>query len=130
MSKKKKITQPEEHEQFTFRNKPAHLSNKDVPEPRDLEAELFPNKRGPKEIIDEYEKEILGVRPKEKPINEKIYNKVFNLGDEHDEKLVNELLNDKKRFRILMWKDTWTVHGHYMAENVDERPVTPTEIDE
>lgn len=129
MSKKIKT---ENHEQFTFKNKPSHLSNSEVPEPRDIEAELFPSKRGPKEVIDEYEREVLGVKPKERPVNEKIYNKVFNLGDEHDEKLVNELLNDKKRFRIIMWKDTWTVHGHYMvfciyAENVDERPKKQTE---
>ena len=26
---------------------------------------------------------------------------------------MNELLNDKDKFEIILWKDTWTVHGDF-----------------
>ena len=130
MSKKK--VKVENQEGFTFKNKPSHRSNTEIPEPRDIEKELF-GKKGVDEVIDSFERDVMGFKPKNaKPINERFYNRIFAVDDDTDRKLLNDLLNDGKRFRIIMWKDTWTVHGQYRVfciygENLDARPETNEE---
>lgn len=82
------------------------------PQEKDLEQQLF-GKKGVKEFIDQFERET-GIVPK-KPDKQtvKYNNRVFSPTNEEDRKLLNELLNDRDRFGITMWKDSWTVHGDY-----------------
>lgn len=93
---------------------------------RSLRDELF-NKFDPKEVVDAYEAQ-LGIR---KQVNEsgkkqkhRVKNIILNLGTEEDKTLMNKLFNDSK-YKVIYFRDNWTVHGDYKAfvmytEAVDE----------
>lgn len=79
---------------------------------RDLEKELF-GKRQIKDLLTNFEQE-LGIAPGNKKAK-KIVRKAEILSpskDEDAEKL-NQILNEDAKYNIVMWKDTWTVHGDY-----------------
>lgn len=79
---------------------------------RDLKKELF-GKKDVNAEIDAYES-MLGY-PAKKPSEEKVQykNKIFTPNRDGDSELLNELMNSKDKYRILMWKDTWTAMGDY-----------------
>lgn len=78
---------------------------------RNLQKELF-GTRDPDKIIDEFERQLGYPKKDEKP-NYKYKNRIFNANHDVDQELMNELLNDKDKFEIILWKDTWTVHGDF-----------------
>lgn len=78
---------------------------------RDLIQELF-GKPNVNKIIDRIEAE-LGRPTATVKVKVKYHNRIFNLNLEEDIQLMNELLNEPERFTIIMWKDTWTVHGEF-----------------
>jgi len=86
------------------------LKIKRIPE-RDLQAELFKD-RSPKQIVDEYE-ESIGRKPK-KEIKLNLKNKIqyFNIKDEEDKILFEELMNNPK-YNIIHYRDTFTVGGDH-----------------
>lgn len=109
-----------------FKDQISEITDSSIPAPiRDLENELF-GKKGQEKIVDAFEKELGFGGRKEVVVNEKIYNRIFCPNVDEDQKLLNTLLNDKTKFRIIMWKDTWTAHGDYRifivySENLDAK---------
>lgn len=78
---------------------------------RNLESELFGDKT-PTELVDAFEQQ-LGYPTPEKKETVRYKTKLFNINHELDKELLGQLLNDKDRYSIVMWKDTWTVHGDF-----------------
>lgn len=78
---------------------------------RDVEAELF-QKKVPKEDIDRLEQQ-LGLSPVIVKLDVKYKNILLNLADEEDKALLNELMNEKEKYNIILWKDSWTQKGDY-----------------
>jgi len=79
---------------------------------RNIEQELF-GKKAVDKIIDKYEQE-LGYPQKQKKEVYKYKNRIFSPSHSVDESLLNELLNDDgSKYKIIFWKDTWTVHGDF-----------------
>lgn len=100
------------------------LSSSDVPPERDLEAELF-NRRSVKDMVTSFEKE-LGLAPGKKAKAIKRHAEILAPGREEDATKLNSILNDDGKYRIVMWKDTWTVHGDYRVfliyeESIDDK---------
>lgn len=88
------------------------LRGSDVPEARDLESELF-NRRPIKEMVASIEKE-LGLNPgKKQKKNIKRHAEVLAPSREEDGAKLHKILNEDEKYRVAMWKDTWTVHGDY-----------------
>lgn len=83
----------------------------DLPPERDLEAELF-NKRSVRDLVTNVERE-LGLNPGKKNKNVKRHVRIVAPGRDDDAEVLGNILNDDAKYRILMWKDTWTVHGDY-----------------
>jgi hypothetical protein len=102
-----------EHTDNIFSDTVSDLKISKIKKDRDLENELF-GKKGIQEKIDALEESLgFGKGEKIKSRNLKFHHKLLNPSHDEDEQLLNELLNDKYRFNIIMWKDTWTVHGEY-----------------
>lgn len=123
-------------ESFIFSEQLSEINASTIPEPtRDLEQELF-GKKGIKEVIDVFEQEMGLGKPRETKQNLKYYNRIFCPSADEDQELLNELLNDKDRYRIIMWDKTWTVHGDYRvfvvySENLDvKKKDEPSEEEE
>lgn len=100
------------------------LHDSDIPEPRDLEAELF-NKKSIREMVTNFERE-LGLNPGKKGKNTKRHALILSPAKEDDSEKLAVILNDDAKYRIMMWKDTWTVHGDYRIfliyeEIIDEK---------
>ena len=88
------------------------LSPSDLPPERDLESELF-NKRSIRDLVTNIERE-LGLNPGgKKGKNVKRHNRIIAPGRDEDAEILTQILNDDAKYRILLWKDTWTVHGDY-----------------
>jgi disulfide oxidoreductase YuzD len=88
------------------------LTTGDIPPERDLAAELF-NKRSIKDVVANIEKE-LGLNPQAKKAkNVKRHNVIVSPSRDQDAELLDKILNNDDIYRIIMWKDTWTVHGDY-----------------
>ena len=103
------------------------LSSRDVPPERDLEAELF-NRRSIKDMVTNMEKE-LGLSPGKKAKEVRRHVDILAPGREEDGQKLSRILNDDKTYRIIMWKDTWTVHGDFRVfliyeEFVDDKKAT------
>ncbi len=105
---------------------------KNKPE-RNLKKELF-GKKDVNEVIDAYENSLGYPKKQKQDVNLKYKNKIFTANNAEDTELLNELMNSKDRYTIVMWKDTWTVHGDYKvfiiyAENTDSKELTePSEL--
>lgn len=82
-----------------------------IQEPRDLESELF-NRKTIKEMVTNFEKE-LGINPGKKTKNSKKHAEVLSPSKDSDSEKLSNILNDDAKYRIVMWKDTWTAHGDY-----------------
>ena len=100
---------------------------------RDLVDELF-SMKNPNQIIDEYEKK-MGYPQKQEKIKVKFKNRVFTPTHADDQELLNELINDEDKYKIVMWKETWTVHGDYKifiiySERVDDAKVEEQKLPE
>lgn len=88
------------------------LRSGELPPERDLESELF-NKRSIRDLVTNVERE-LGLNPNNKKAkNVKRHCKILAPGRDDDAELMDKILNDDGKYRIMMWKDTWTVHGDY-----------------
>lgn len=87
------------------------LTTGDLPPERNLEAELF-NKRSVRDLITNVERE-LGLNPGKKSKKVKRHACTLAPNREDDGAKLNKIINDDATYRILMWKDTWTVHGDY-----------------
>lgn len=88
------------------------LRSSDIPPERDLESELF-NKKSIRDLVTNVERE-LGLNPgAKKAKNVKRHCRIIAPGRDDDAEILNRILNDDTKYRILMWKDTWTVHGDY-----------------
>ncbi|RTL07619.1 hypothetical protein EKK58_00160 [Candidatus Dependentiae bacterium] len=83
----------------------------ELPPERDLESELF-NKRSIRDLVTNMERE-LGLTPGKKGKKVKRHSRIIAPGRDEDAEVLNGILNDDSKYRILMWKDTWTVHGDY-----------------
>lgn len=95
-----------------FKDGLSDIHNSEIPEPRDLEAELF-NKRTIKDLVTNLEQE-LGLSPgKKNSVIKKRHAVVLAPSREEDGAKLSLILNDDKTYNIVMWKDTWTVHGDY-----------------
>lgn len=89
----------------------SELRSSDVPAERDLEAELF-NKRSVKDMVTSFEKE-LGLAPGKKAKTVRRHSEILAPAREEDNARLTTILNEDSKYRIVMWKDTWTVHGDY-----------------
>lgn len=84
----------------------------DLQEPRDLESELF-NKKSIRDMVVSFEAE-LGINPgKKNKKSIKRHAEVLAPGKDDDAIKLSSILNEDEKYRVLMWKDTWTVHGDY-----------------
>lgn len=64
-------------------------------------------------MVSSLEKE-LGLNPSSKKNkNIKRCAKLLSPAKDDDSETLTNILNDDARYRIVMWKDTWTVHGEY-----------------
>lgn len=97
---------------------------------RDLEKELFGKKDFQSNVIDAYE-QMLGYKDKPaKKTNVKFKSRIFSPGKESEQELLNQLLNDKEKFNIVMWKDTWTAHGDFKVFIIYSENLEPKEKEE
>ena len=82
-------------------------------EPRKIEEELY-KKNWQKTAVDTFETRlgisVPGVKKDKK--NVAIKNKTFQMEYDKDATLLNELMNSPK-YRIVYWKDNWTMEGNY-----------------
>lgn len=98
------------------------LHSSDVPPERDLEAELF-NRRTVKDMMTSFERE-LGLAPAKKTKAAiRRHSEILAPGREEDGAKLNTILNDDAKYRIIMWKDTWTVHGDYRVFLIYEEAI-------
>lgn len=100
----------------------SEIRDSDIPEPRDLESELF-NKKSIREMVTNFEKE-LGLAPGKKGKTVRRHAEILSPAKEEDGEKLSSILNDDGKYRIVMWKDTWTVHGEFRVflvyeENID-----------
>ena len=99
-------------EDLTFQAELSELGNGEFKEPRDLEAELF-NRRTVKDLVTNLEKE-LGLNPSgNKKAAVKRHAVILSPNKDEDQQQLETILNDDAKFRIVMWKDSWTVHGDF-----------------
>lgn len=87
------------------------LRSGDLPPERDLESELF-NKRSIRDLVTNVERE-LGLAPGKKSKQVKRHCRIVAPNKDDDAEILNTIINDDAKYKILMWKDTWTVHGDY-----------------
>lgn len=88
------------------------LKSSDVREARDLEAELF-NRTTIKDMVTNFERE-LGINTRSsKKKNMKRVAELLAPGRDQDAEKLNAILNEDEKYRVVMWKDTWTAHGDY-----------------
>ena len=111
MSKSNKVK--EDFGAFAFKESTKDISK--LPtfnfEERDLEQELF-GRKGLRDKVDALETE-LGIKPRQQKIlKSRRKNQTFVPSKDEDKELLDQLMNDEK-FRIIVWKDTWTVQGDY-----------------
>ncbi len=102
------------------------LRSGDVPVERDLEAELF-NKRSLRDMVTNMEKE-LGISPGKKAKKARRHAEILAPGRESDGEKLSQILNDDLKYRIIMWKDTWTVHGDYRVFLVYEEQLEDQKV--
>lgn len=97
---------------LAFKSTLSDLAGVDAGEARDLEAELF-NRRSIKDMVTNLEKE-LGINPADRKKSKVIrHAEILAPGKDEDNEKLAMIINDDNTYKIIMWKDTWTMHGDY-----------------
>ena len=100
-------------DEFGFGSMVQDLKLKPKKEERNLEQELF-RKDNRQEIVDNYEKQVLGIKPRARKVNLLFKSRMFNLTYEDDNKLFMTLMNDP-RYAIVSIDKSFTVQGEFLA---------------
>jgi len=95
-----------------FSDELSEIQASSIREPRDLEAELF-NKRTVKDLVTSFERELGLIPANKKGKNIKRHACTLSPSKDQDSDTLDMLLNDDAKYRVVMWKDTWTVHGEF-----------------